>query len=295
MALFMMAASYGGVAFWVSSMSGRVGREIIVKSPSRGDVHVLQDRGLRHRSLQCELLFCDEPDRDPPVDRFLEFRRLAESPEPQIFRHPLDGSYRARVSDLEYTIRADDREITASCTFLADGEPLTVINAGLAGAPLAGVEQVSATVASTNTLLAEQEMTSDVPQSTLDTVTAWTQAETPDTRAVHLEAASLAQRIGEETTRLELIADLERWPIYRAFVQLNFEMRRAADAVTSETDDVFEILVDAAQPLRLLCARLYGAAFAEDKARQIVQLNGIRTPGLVPAGTRLTAPREGVR
>jgi hypothetical protein len=292
---FMMAASFGSVGFWISSMSGRAGRDVVVKSPARGDAHVLQDRGLRHRTLQCDPLFCDEPERPPPEQRFLEFQRLANADESQIFRHPLDGSYRARVAEFEYSVQRDDREIRVSCTFLAEGEPLTVINAGLAGAPLAGVEEVSATVAAAEAQLAERGLTSEAPRSALDTVSAWTQAETPDTRAVYLQAASLSQLINEEVNRLEMVTDLARWPIYREFIALNYQARRAAEAVTSETSDVFSILVEATQPLRLLCARIYGAALAEDKARQVTQLNGLRTPGLVPAGTRLVAPREGAR
>jgi hypothetical protein len=276
-------------------MQGRSGRDIVVKSPSRGDVHILQDRGLRHRTLRCDLVFVDEPGRTAAIERFRDFQRLANDGEPQLFRHPIDGSYRARVSDFEYSVSAEELAVTSSCVFLADGDILTVVEPGFGAAPLAGVEEVAATASACEVELAEIRASSDVPRSTLDTVTAWTQAETPDTRAVYLEAASLSQQINEEVTRLELVTNLDRWPVYREFVNLNFQMRRAAEAVTSETSDVFEILVEAAQPLRALCAQLYGAAFAEDKARQITQLNGFRTPGLVPAGTRLKAPREGAR
>ena len=286
MAAFLMTASYGGVTFWISSMSVKGGRDIVVKSPSRGDAHVLQDRGLRHQTTSCQLLFVDEPGRPSLLQRFREFKALAERGEPQLFYHPIDGSYRARATDFDYDVHADDQAITASCTFLADDEVITVARSGIGTAPLAGVEEVAATVAEVETQLAAEGLSSEVPQSTLDTVTAWTQAETPDTRAVYLEAASLSNRINDEINRLELISDLERWPLYREFITLNFQIRRAAEATTTEVDDVFEVLVPSAQPLRALCAQLYGAEEAEDKSRQVTQINRLRTPGLVPAGTR---------
>jgi prophage DNA circulation protein len=295
MAPFLMAASYGGVTFWVSSMSGKAGRDIVIKSPSRGDAHVLQDRGLRHRTLACQLFFVDEPGADPLLDRFRQFQELVNRGDAQLFYHPIDGSFRARATDFDYEIHADDHAITASCTFLADDEQITVARVGIGTAPLAGVDEVSATVAEVETQLEAQGLSSEVPQSTLATVTAWTQAETPDTRAVYLEAASLSNQINDEINRLELITDLERWPLYREFITLNFQIRRAAEATTTEVDEVFEVVLSSAQPLRALCAQLYGAEEAEDKTRQATQINRLRTPGLVPAGTRLKMPREGAR
>jgi nucleoid-associated protein YgaU len=43
-------------------------------------------------------------------------------------------------------------------------------------------------------------------------------------------------------------------------------------------------------PARLLCAQVYGAAAAEERARQVVELNRIRTPGRIPPGTTLKMP-----
>lgn len=292
---FLVQASYGGVSFWLASLQGKGGRDVVVQSPSRGDQHVLQDRGLRHRTAQCELLFVDEPGKASPVVRFREFQKLVSDDDPQIFRHPLEGSYLARVADFEYKVNGDDHEITASCTFLADGEPIVVLTPGLGSLPLAGRDEVAATVAATNDELAAQGLASDVPAGTLARVEAWTQAETPNTRAIYLEAESLRLEIAAETERLQLLADIERWPLYREFLLLGYQARRAAESVASETAAVVDLLVRESAPLRLLCAQLYGAADAEDKARQVQTLNALRTPGLVPAGTTLKVPREGAR
>jgi len=291
----LLPASFGGVTFRVAFLSGQGGRDIVVKSPSRGDAHLLQDRGLRIRTTRCDVFFVDEQGSPPALERFREFQGLANDGAPRIFTHPIDGSYRARITDFEYQTGADDREISVSCTFLQDGEAQTVYRPGLGVAPLAGVDEVSATVAAAEEQLADEGLASEVPRSTLDTVVAWTEAETVDSRAVYLETASLSQEIGDEIDRLELVSNLDRWPIYREFIHLQSQLRRAAEAATSEAEDVYEVAVTTSMPVRLLCAQIYGAAEADDKARQVTTLNRLRTPGRIPAGTVLKVPREGAR
>ena len=289
----LFQADYGGVQFWIASLDGKAGRDVVVHSPSRGDVHVLQDRGRRHRTTDCDLLFVDEPGKASPEVRFLAFQDLAEDGDAHLLTHPLHGSYLARVTDFRYTTGADDRLITVSCTFLAEGEVQPVQPQGAGAAPLAGLEEVTATVARVEEELAAEGLSSPAPADTLAKVTAWTQAETPDTRAVYLEVASAAQLIDEEIDRLELVTNLDRWPLYREMINLRYQTTRAAESVTSEASDLIEVAVSTAIPLRLLCVDLYGPDEAEDMARQVAQINRLRTPGLVPAGQVLKVPRHG--
>jgi prophage DNA circulation protein len=48
--------------------------------------------------------------------------------------------------------------------------------------------------------------------------------------------------------------------------------------------------VGTAAPLLSICAEIYGPEVAQQMADQIARANRIRTPGLVPAGTRLEVP-----
>jgi hypothetical protein len=287
---FMFAATYGGVPLLMASLSGEGGRDVVVQSPSRGDVHTLQDRGRRLRSVRCELRFVDEPGKAAPHVRFQQFEQLASEALPHVFSSPIHGSYLAVVTDFQFGANADARELTASCTFLPKSEPRTVFPAGAGSAPTAGVEEVGATVAATDDALAAAGLTSSVTGPCLSTVTAWTQAETPSARAVYLEAASLAQRIDEEMDEFELATDLDRWELYRSYITLRYQVSRAAMAVTSEAERVFDLVVREPIPARLLCAQVYGAAAAEERARQVVELNRLRTPGRIPPGTTLKMP-----
>lgn len=291
----LFPASYGGVSFWFGSFDGQGGRDIVVQSPSRGDIHVLQDRGRRHRTLSSEIMFVDEPDRDPVADRFRAFLDLSEDGEGHLFTHPILGSYLARVSDLSYSVRSDDAAITATCTFHAESEPQPILPAGAGAAPMAGLEEVTATVARAESELSAQGLPSDAPASVLAKVEGWVTAEDPDARAIYLELASASEMIDREIDRLDLLTNLDRWPVYREMIHLQYQMSRAAEAVTSDVSDVIEVTISASIPLRLLCADLYGADAADDRAHRVAQINRLRTPGLVPAGTLLKVPREGAR
>jgi hypothetical protein len=231
---FMFPVTYGGISLLVASFSGQGGRDVAVQAPSRGDNHVLQDRGRRLRSLRCELRFVDEPGKEAPHVRFRRFEQLADDAIAQVFSSPVHGSYLARVTEFEFSGDADARAIAASCTFLAESEPRTVFPSGAGSAPTAGVEEVGATVAATDDALAAADLTSSVTGDCLSTVTAWTQADSPSARAVYLEAASLAQRIDEEMDAFELATDLDRWELYRSYIMLRYQVSRAAMAVTSE-------------------------------------------------------------
>jgi hypothetical protein len=71
---------------------------------------------------------------------------------------------------------------------------------------------------------------------------------------------------------------------------LQYQLQRAAESVASDAERVFDLTVRAPVPLRVLCARVYGASAAEERQAQVARLNALRTPGLVPAGTTLKMP-----
>ena len=287
----MHVAKYGDLALLVTSHSDDGdGRDWVTQSPTIGDQHVLQDRGLRQRRTACELLFCDEAGAGAYMDRFLAFRELARGTAPQLFVHPIHGAYEAVVADFSYEVSAQERCVRARCTFTALEEPQAVFSIGAGVAVAAGPEQVSVRSGDADTALAEQGLASTSPAACLAAVTAWAEADDPDARTIGLECASLAAQIDETIADLELATDLTRWESYRSLINLRYSIVRAAEAVTSETSRVTEYTLAVAEPLRSLCARLYGAQDAEDRARQVQKLNGIRTPGLVRAGTTLKLP-----
>jgi hypothetical protein len=281
-------AKYGDMTLLVASFTDEGdGRDWVVQSPSTGDQHVLQDRGRGVRRTTCEIVFCDEPRAGDYRDRYLAFRQIADSSLRHLFQHPMRGAYEAACAFGSASVDAARRCVTVSCTFIEAGEvqPVTPIGGGSAAA--AGPEAVAARAAAATAALSAAGLTSSAPALSVAAVTAWAEQLEPNARAIALEAGGIARAIDD---RLSTLVDLAHWPAYRALVTLRYAVVRAAEAVTSETSKVTSLVLDAAEPLLSICARVYSPREAQERARQVAKLNGLRGPGLVPAGTALKLP-----
>lgn len=284
------AAKYGDQALLVTGFSGDAGRDWITQSPARGDNHLVQERGRRQQRTPCELLFTDQPGRGDYLERWLAFRELASRTTPSLFVHPFDGSYLAVVAELQYQVQKRERAVRATCAFVAVAALQAVVPSGAGVVPQAGSAAVDTAADKAATTLAAAGVSSSLPADCQAAVEAWAAAETPEARAIQVEAASLASQLDELLDTAELATDLDRWEAYRAVISLRAEVTRAAAAVTSETSQVYSYTVAVAEPLRTLVARLYGASNAAERTAQVQRLNGLRTPGRVPAGTVLSLP-----
>jgi hypothetical protein len=286
----LQVGKYGDLPLLITRHTDDDGRDWAVQSPARGDQHVLQERGRRLQRTSCEILFCDEPGAESYDVRFLRFLELTRDTRPRLFVHPVLGSYLAIAMDVQHTVEGTRRAVVVSCSFVAQEPPQAVFPVGAGVTAQAGPEQVGVLAAEANGHIEDLELESDAPDNALATVTAWAELEDPDARAIALACASTAAEIDEAIETLELASSLERWELYRSLVNLRYSVVRAAAAVTSETAQVTEITLTAAEPLRSICARIFGAREAEERARQVAKLNGLRTPGLVPVGTVLKLP-----
>lgn len=298
-------ARYGDVELLVVTVAGDTGRDWVVHSPTQGKNHVVQDRGERLKKTSLGISFCRMPGEAEDYEtRFRAFLELVNKDSAEVFTHPIEGAFGAVVADVHYDIDGDADEVTVTCSIIPLTEPQAVFPIGAGVSPAAGPEEVGVTVDKANEQLAELELDTDVPaiaaavalpDQLLAQVQAWANAETTSTRAVMLELASAADQIDTAIDALELLEDLERWELYRTFINLRYQMLRAAETVTAETARVLDYTVRIARPLRVIASMLYGAAAAETQAAAIAQLNGIKTPGLIPAGTVLKVPSTGAR
>jgi hypothetical protein len=302
MARSFLASSYGGLRILVATIDTERGLDIVTQSPAHGNHHTLSVRGKKQRRTTCEILFVEQPGIKPFLDRYHEFVELAETELAQVFSHPIDGDYKARCGDL--SVRGDmTRQIIVSCVFLSDDEPKTTFTAG-AGVPVeAGLDAVTAGASSASSALVGVGIESDldVPRDDglqfsvlgdcVDTITRWTEATDLDSSEVFLGVAALTQSIDDAVAAFDLLSDVRRWQVYEQLIVLRYSIVRAGEAFTADTETVFDLFVDRPRPVIAICAELYGAAEAEDRARQVTKNNRISTPGLVPAGTTLKMPR----
>lgn len=298
-------ARFGDVALLVTRIGGDRGRDWVVHSPSQGDVHTLQDRGKRFQRTPLEISFVRMPGEEEDFEtRWRAFDKLANQGTADIFTHPVEGAFPAVIADYRYEIVSEAAEVRVTCSIIPLAEPQAVFPVGAGVSPAAGPEEVGVTVDQANAQIADLDVDAgepaiaaavSLPDQLRATVERWANAETPNTRAVLLELASAAGQIDAAIDTLELATNLERWQLYRTFVNLRYQLGRAAEAVTAETARVLDHTVRVAAPLRVIAAKLYGPSSAEEQATVIARLNGIKVPGLVAAGTVLKVPSTGAR
>lgn len=284
------AARFGDLPLIVTSFRDEGGRDWNTQSPARGDDHIVQDRGKRQQRTTVELIFCRQPGAPDYMAWWFAFRALADLDRATLFTHPMNGTYLSVVADLTSSVDAQRACVTASCVFVPAERSRSVFPLGAGVTAVAGPEQVGVLAGQADAQLAAAGLTSSAPGACTAQVTAWSEAEDPDARTIALQAAGLAGQIDAEVERLQLLTEIGAWQSYRSMVILRDSVARAAAAATSETAQVMRLTLSVAEPLRSLCARLYGASEAEDRARQVMRLNGLRTPGMVPAGTVLSLP-----
>lgn len=288
-------ASFGGVELLLENMSGDAGLDWAVISPHRGDLHSVQNQGRRLRRVQCSVLFVDQDGLpDHYLDRYRAFEAMASTGKPQIFTHPIHGSYLAVVESPSYDADSSSLSVRCSCSFLAVEEPQAVKAVGAGVAAIAGPEDVGVMATAATAELTTLGEASDTPADCLSSAEAWANGDTADARQVLLEVASLTSQIDTEIERLDLLTSYDRWAAYKALIRLRYSVTRAAQAATASSSRVVEYQVRVGVPLRVLCARLYGARVAEDMADQVARLNGLRAPGRIAPGTVLRLPSEGL-
>ncbi len=265
-----------------------------MQSPARGDRHTLQDRGKKLKSTSATILFVKQAGKADYLVRFGQFQELAELEGASVFSHPLLGTYTARIS--EFNIRAtDEQSVEVTCTILAEEEPQVVFRTSAGVSVAAGVESVTSAAGAATAALTALGLADNSPGTSLEAATGWANADvdTLDSQQVLLELATLSNRIDQAIADLEMTTNLERWPLYKAYILLRFQLGRAADAATSTAEHVFDFFVPTARPLLAICGEVYGPALAVDRAQKIAKMNRLRAPGRVPAGTTLKMISDG--
>ncbi len=296
---------FGDLPLLISRIDTDDGRDIAVQSPARGSRHYLQDRGAKLGKVDCEIKFVDEPGKASFLERFDQFRALVAQGEAQIFSHPLIGSYRARAEGGRHSADSDTRQVVYQCAFLPEDQPQPTVPTGAGVAPIAGVETVAVAVADTNAALdalaasdPKLEIPDDtraLPNNALDFITAASESLDADSQAVTSGVASFTGQINTAIEELDLASNIDRWPLYQAFITLLSAVQLAGQALTSDSDHLISLFIDRPLPLLAICAEVYGPEVAADRADRVTRLNRIRTPNRVPAGTTIKLPAPGAR
>lgn len=303
-------ASFAFVELDVLTGRDSIRRALARHSYPRRDGGDVQDQGADPRSTDCRIIFFEREPIEGESDlsslnhlqRYEAFFAAAMAGFPQEFVHPITGSYNALVEDLGMSFDAEEPGVLlVDCRFVEDATDPAPLDIGVARPVSAGVATVEVEVEALNAALDAAGLESSVGDETLAAVAGWESDAEVTARLVTMELQSLSSKLAAATDELELATRLDRHPVWRALQRLHNELRRAAQVVRQSEPALFELTTTTALPLRVLAADLYGAHQAERRRAELMQLNDIDDPGLIPSGTTLVAPtlhakpRQGLR
>lgn len=282
--------TWGSVRLWCASVSTDNSRTKVIHELAEGDEHPVQDRGLGVRKVTCELLFVQMPrEPRPPRERFLEFKAQVDGGEDHLFQHPLGETYYAGVEAFTHEID-EDGNLTASVTFVKSGEPEAPVQTGAGTTAAAGEDAVATQAAALTAELDEVGISSTTPADAVAAQASWSESETVPTRQVIVDVARLSDSLATMIEDEGLERDLKLFPAYKASILLGNAIRAAALAALAETPRLTAVRIKHTISLLALCVRIYGGAEAEDRVRQILALNDIRTAGWLEADTVIMIP-----
>lgn len=292
----LFQASFAGVAFDCLATQDSIDRAVARHTFPRRDGANLEDMGAEPRSTSCQVLFWERSadEGDEPGNhlvRFAAFKAAVDAGLVADFVHPITGTYRAMVANFGFEASAEERDlISCACTFVEDttqpakfdpGSQLTVDSGAAATAANAKLAKASLDAAGIDSSVADE---------TSSIVDNWESDSEMTVRQVNLELASVNQKLDDTIETYELTSDVTNYTLWRRIQSLNYSARRAAALFRQSQPQTIQITVAEATPLRALVASTYGANDAEVRYSEIMRLNEVDDPSLIPAGTVLRAP-----
>lgn len=286
-------SAWGPIRLWCAEVATVNGRRIVTHSPSSGDDHETQDRGLDQRVATCELLFDDmEGETTSGLERFNRFREQHELGETHVFTHPMLGSYPAKVGRFDHQLR--DGVITASAEFIPEGRIPAVTVAAAGVSAVTGADAIAAAADVAQAELERVGMTSSVLDQARTAGEAW-QEDGSTARQVLVDVGQLGEAISAEIDALGLSRGLSLWRAYRAMLLLADAVVAAGRAATADVARTITVRIGRPVALRALLATIYGARDVNTYYPLARSLNDIRTPGWIPTGFELRLPQPNVQ
>ncbi len=287
--------TWGRIRLLCSTVSTEGGRTLVVhelSNATRPEDHPVDDRGPVPRKVTCQLLFIDQPNEPAtPADRLEAFIVQVDRGGPELFTHPVIGSYLAHVENFTYDIDEDSNISNASCVLVPAGEIQDLYPAQFGSAAATGLDSVGARADVLADTLADFEIESTIPADAIATSESWVEGPDVPIRDVLVDIAQTSAALDALIEDEELDSDLALWPAYQATILLHASYRQAAIAATSETPSIFFMLIGAPTSILALVTRIYGGAESTDRERQFRALNDVRSPGgLLEAGTYVALP-----
>ena len=293
----LYTATYADLRLDILLLEDDVSRTLAIHEFVNRDGGLVQDMGEQVRRTRARIIFFERAasleqeegllglNAGNHIDRFELFMEFARDPDNAEFVHPLTGSYPAKVQELRWNLAATERDaIVVDCTFVEDSINPSALSNDQNLNTFSTRNTVAETVDELKAQLTANSLSSAVPDDALTAVDGW---QDPDTsvRKVNQEMARLSSRINDDMETFELTTDITRYETYRQYIRLHNELVKASEAFKSTRTRLLQVTLIVGQPLRTLLSRIYGAAEIDARYQEVNDLNDIRDPSLIPAGT----------
>lgn len=298
---FLHQASYAGIEFDCLMTRDSFRRAIVAREFPRTDGGLLQDMGGAPRRTEMRACFFERAAVEGEdfeisglnhLQRYAAFLAACRQGGTHDLVHPITGTHRAQVESFDAeAVGEEDDQIYVDVVFLEDGTAPAVFQVGTGLLPFdAGTAAVQVEAEQLTALLAASGMESDVPADASALATSWASSPELTVREVNLQLATAAAQIDAATETLELATNVANFPIYRSMQRVLWRLRQAAASFRQSQPQLITITLQADLPLRVVAAENYGAREADQRYGEMMRLNDIDDPSLVPAGTRIRAP-----
>lgn len=281
----LFRSAWGSVELWLSNIETDEGRKLVIQEYTRGNVPNVQNTGDSVKTARVTMLFDEmRGQAETGEERLNSLIALKELGKPQLFTHPIHGTYLAEIGEFTHSVN-ESGVITGNATFVAT-EEVGAVTVDPIGVSLdGGGAALTARADQLDTELADVEI--DGTASGLARAANDVFDQAASARDVLVQVSSVSDVINQEIADLKLDADIALWPAMKAYVMLGDATRAAADAALGDNNSLMTIRIDSPTSLRRLCAEIYGGTDAESGYQDALQLNDIRTPARIPSGTTL--------
>jgi prophage DNA circulation protein len=271
--------SFRGVAFAFQSLDDEVTRRLVEhKFPYRSGSE-FEDLGAEARVTRIRAVFMG-PEYEGDLGALL---KAVDAGTAGRFVHPILGSWQARVrrspvqhSHERYSMATVDLEV------VEDGADAEIPDLSTISALEVEAEEACLEVEELNTSVLDDVIAA--VEAARDFVSEVQSYVNQATALVN----SVRKKIETAIRTVRAIADVSNWPLTRSLKKLARSVTRLGERVRQLQPSVILKTISTAMPLAVLAHRLFGDGTA--RADEILRMNRIRNPFVIPAGTQLKVP-----
>jgi prophage DNA circulation protein len=271
--------SFRGVEFAFQAIDDGIGRRQIQHTYQYRDGADIEDLGAEPRTTKVKAIFFG-PQYE---DGLGELIRVVDEGKPGEFRHPILGAWQARVarSPVHFDSGAYD-VATVELEVVEDGTDKQVPDLFSVTAMELEAEEAVLEIEE-----AWGELSYDLPEvpSVISEIRSFIASAQAELASIVDKVNRVRSRVDRAIAAARKLGDVRSWPLVVALKKAVHTVQRLAKSIRDIKPPVILKRLEAAMPVSLLAHSMYGTG--TKRADEILRLNKIKNPFIVPRGTEL--------